>query len=121
MVPSINDWNRRQKLFIVMIVIVTAIIVDHSIVGIATSAGGMRSSVHDITLFTIMVLIFAIGQYVILRFVESKYLDGTNKSPITKTRIHWIHRITVFLQYHFSGDPCFSHFSDRFLIKLSYL
>lgn len=88
-----------KSIFIVMIVIVIAIIVDHSIVGIATSAGGMRSSVQDITLFTIMVLIFAIGQYVILRFVERKYLDGANKSPITKTRIHWIHRITVFLQY----------------------
>ncbi|MGH9987222.1 MAG: hypothetical protein ACRD8W_25015, partial [Nitrososphaeraceae archaeon] len=59
----------------------------------------MRSSLRDIALFTIMVFVFAIGQYVILRFVKSKYLDGANKSPITKTRIHRIHRITVFLQY----------------------
>ena len=72
---------------------------SNSIVGIATSSGGMRSSLSDIALFTIMVLVFATGQYVILRFVKSRYLDRENETAITRSHVHWIDRITTFAQY----------------------
>ena len=89
----------NRIIFIVMIVIVVAVIVDNSIVGIATSAGGMKSASSDIALFTLMVAIFALGQYVILRFVKSKFLDKTDEAGITKSHVQWIDRITTFLQY----------------------
>ena len=89
----------NRSIFVVMIVIIVAVIVDNSIVGIATSAGGMRSSFSDIALFTVMVLVFAIGQYVILRFVKSKYLNRRNETAFTKSHIKWTDKITVFLQY----------------------
>ena len=82
-----------------MIVIVVTVIIDNSIVGTATSAGGMRSSLSNIALFTIMVLVFAVGQYVILRFVKSKFLDRADETGITKSHGRWIDRITIFLQY----------------------
>lgn len=89
----------NKSIFIVMIIIVVAIIVDNSIVGTATSFGGMRSSGSDITLFAIMILIFTVGQYVVLRFAKSKYLERTNETAITKSHLHWINTITAFLQY----------------------
>jgi hypothetical protein len=66
-------------IFIIIIFIITAIIVDTSIVSIATSAGGLRSSVSDIALFTFMVFVFAVGQYVILAFVKQGYKDKEGK------------------------------------------
>jgi hypothetical protein len=66
-------------IFIIIIFIIIAIIVDTSIVSIATSAGGLRSSVSDIALFTFMVLVFAVGQYIILAFVKQGYKDKEGK------------------------------------------
>ena len=82
-----------------MIAIVVAVIIDSSIVGIATSSGGMRASVSDIAVFTVMVLIFAIGQYVILGFVRSKYLDRTTETAITRSHIYLVNKLTSLLQY----------------------
>jgi hypothetical protein len=59
----------------------------------------MRSSFSDITVFTVMVLVFATGQYVILGFVRSKYLYQDNETAVTRSHIYRIDRITTFLQY----------------------
>ncbi|HZD33912.1 MAG TPA: hypothetical protein VE130_01800, partial [Nitrososphaeraceae archaeon] len=82
-----------------MVAIIIAVIVDNSIVGIATSSGGMRSSFSDIVVFAVMVLVFAIGQYIILGFVRSKYLHRHNETAIIRSHIYRIDRITTFLQY----------------------
>jgi MFS family permease len=66
-------------IFLIIFFIIIAIIVDTSIVSIATSAGGLRSSVSDIALFTFMVLVFAVGQYIILAFVKQGYKDKERK------------------------------------------
>jgi hypothetical protein len=66
-------------IFLIIFFIIIAIIVDTSIVSIATSAGGLRSSVSDIALFTFMVFVFAVGQYVILAFVKQGYKDKEGK------------------------------------------
>ena len=82
-----------------MIVIVIAVVVDNSVVGFATSAGGMRSAFSDIAVFIAMVIIFAIGQYVILGFVRSKYLARENETAVTRSHLYRIDKITTFLQY----------------------
>lgn len=89
----------NKSIFITVFVIIVAVIIDNSIVGIAASAGGMRSSLSDIAFFTVMVLVFAVGQYVILRFVKSKYLARADVTAITRTYVHWVHRITTYVQY----------------------
>jgi hypothetical protein len=93
----------NKSILITMIVIVVAVIVDNSIVGIVTSIGGMRSSIYDIALFAIMVLVFALGQYIILKFVKSRYLDRTNETTVTKFRIRLFYRITACVQYALVG------------------
>ena len=66
-------------IFIIIIFIIIAIVVDTSIVNIATSAGGLRSSVSDIALFIFMVVVFAVGQYIILAFIKEEYKDKEGK------------------------------------------
>lgn len=82
-----------------MVAIIIAVIVDNSVVRIATSSGGMRSSFSDIVVFAVMILVFAIGQYVILGFVRSKYLHRDNETAVIRSHIYRIDRITTFLQY----------------------
>jgi hypothetical protein len=85
-----------KGVFVVMALIVIAVVVDNSVVGIATSTGGMRSSASDITLFALMVSIFVGGQYVILRFVGTRYLQRKEE---TKSTIRLIHKVIIFVQY----------------------
>jgi hypothetical protein len=89
----------NRIIFTVMAVIVVAVIVDNSIIAITTSTGGMRSTFSDIALFTLMVTIFALGQFIIVRYVRSKYLDHEKETGITKSHVRWVDRITSLLQY----------------------
>lgn len=89
----------NRIIFIVIVAIVIAVVVDTSIVAIATSAGGMKSSFTDISLFTLMVVIFALGQFVILRYVKSKFLNHANKTGIAISHVQWMDRITIVVQY----------------------
>src|SRR5918992_5045149 len=87
-------------IFIIIIFIIIIIIVDTSIVSIATSAGGLRSSVSDIALFTFMVLVFAVGQYVILAFVRREYKDKEDKIGGLKHHdLDWIDKTVAITQY----------------------
>jgi hypothetical protein len=87
-------------IFIIIIFIIIAIIVDTSIVSIATSAGGLRSSVSDIALFIFMVLVFAVGQYVVLAFVKREYKDKEGKIGGLKHHgLHWIDKTVTITQY----------------------
>jgi hypothetical protein len=87
-------------IFIIIIFIIIAIIVDTSIVSIATSAGGLRSSVSDIALFIFMVLVFAVGQYVTLAFVKREYKDKEGKIGGLKHHdLDWINKAVAITQY----------------------
>ena len=111
----------NRIIFIVIVAIVIAVVVDTSIVAIATSAGGMKSSFSDISLFTLMVIIFALGQFVILRYVKSKFLNHANETGITISHVQWMDRITTIATICLSSDTCINRISDSVLLKLSYL
>ena len=89
----------NRIIFLVIVVIVVAVVVDTSIVAIATSAGGMKSSISDILLFSLMVTIFALGQFIILRYVRGKFLNHKNETGITASHVQWMNRITTIVQY----------------------
>jgi hypothetical protein len=83
---------------IVVVLIIIALIVDTSIVSIATSTGGLRSSPYDIALFVIMSVIFAGGQYIILGFIKHQYKDR-NKIGGLRTNLRLIEKIVTIVQY----------------------
>jgi hypothetical protein len=87
-------------IFILIIFIIIAIIVDTSIVIIATSAGGLRSSVSDIALFIFMVVVFAVGQYVILTFVKQGYKDKEGKmGGLKQYDLDWRDKVVTITHY----------------------
>jgi hypothetical protein len=83
---------------IVVVLIIIALIVDTSIVSIATSTGGLRSSPYDIALFVIMSVIFAGGQYIILGFIKHQYKDR-DKIGGLRTNLRLIEKIMTIVQY----------------------
>jgi hypothetical protein len=83
---------------LVVVLIIIALIVDTSIVSIATSTGGLRSSSNDTALFVIMSVIFAGGQYIILGFVKHQFKDK-DKIGGLRTNLMLIENIVVIVQY----------------------
>ena len=89
---------RYTGISIVVVLIIIALIVDTSIVSIATSTGGLRSSAYDIALFVIMSVIFAGGQYIILGFIKHQYKDR-DKIGGLRTNLRLIEKIVTIVQY----------------------
>lgn len=91
------QWLGSTGVFILIYIIIIALIVDISIVRIATSIGGIGPSY--ITLFVVMVVVFAVGQYTILTFVKSERKDIEYKvsSHITGRRL--IDKAVIVSQY----------------------
>jgi hypothetical protein len=86
-----------KGIFILIYIIILALIVDISIVRIATSVGGLRSSY--ITLFVGLVVVFAVGQYHILAFVKREYKDGEYKISSHKMGLRLIDKAVTISQY----------------------
>jgi hypothetical protein len=96
----IQRLGSTTGIFLIIIFIIIALIVDTSIVSIATSAGGLRSSVSDIALFIFMVLVFAVGQYIVLAFVKREYKDKERKIGGLKDHgLDWIDKTVTITQY----------------------
>jgi hypothetical protein len=96
----IQRLGSTTGIFLIIIFIIIALIVDTSIISIATSAGGLRSSVSDIALFIFMVLVFAVGQYVVLAFVKREYKDKERKIGGLKDHgLDWIDKTVTITQY----------------------
>src|SRR6476646_4339208 len=73
-------------------VIITASIIDSSIVKFSVFMGNL-SSTSDIIVFSVMVAIFVVGQYIILLFIRKKFV--LNKVPEVNT----IYMIVSIIQY----------------------
>lgn len=81
------QWLGSTGIFILICVIIIALVIDISIVRIATSIGGLGQSY--IALFTGTVLVFGVGEYAILAFVKSehKFIEYKISSHITGRRL----------------------------------
>ena len=90
----INKLGSRT-VFIIISFIIVALIIDTSIIKLARFSTD-QSSNSSITIFTILVIIYAVGQYLILGFVKGKI----NKI-ITGEHLHLdvIHKVVSIIQY----------------------
>jgi hypothetical protein len=91
------QWLGSTGVFILIYIIIIALIVDTSIVRIATSIGGLGPSY--ITLFVGVVVVFAVGQYTILAFVKSERKDIEYKVSSRITGRHVIDKAVTISQY----------------------
>ncbi|HKG90082.1 MAG TPA: hypothetical protein VKA95_17345 [Nitrososphaeraceae archaeon] len=110
--------------FIVIILIIIAIIVDTSIIRVVTSAGGLRSSVSDIALFVFMVLVFGVGQYIVMSFVKQEYKARGKGKVNDKAKIAGIglgldllDKVVTITQYVLLAIPVFAILQMLFIMS----
>jgi hypothetical protein len=83
---------QTKIIFVAVCIIIASILVDTTIVKTSVYTGGLHGSTADILLFTIITLIYAIGQYVILKVTTIKEHFRTRDMII-------VHKSAVILQY----------------------
>lgn len=76
-----------------MLIIIVTVIVDTSIPRVAIYTGALRSTLQNTIYFAITVLVFAVGQYVVLRYVASR------GSKSWKESLASVHKIITISQY----------------------
>lgn len=89
---SIGTDFQSKILFVTIFVVIVSILVDTSIVKTSVYTGGLQGSTVDILLFMIISLIYAIGQYVIVKVTIVRELIRTRTMIIA-------HKSVRFLQY----------------------
>lgn len=85
---AIGTNFRSKTIFLTVCIIIASILIDTSIVKTSVFTGGLHGSIADILLFTIISLIYAIGQYVILKVtIVKEHFRTRNMFIVTKSVI----------------------------------
>ena len=85
-----------KGIFILISFIIIALIVDTSIVKISAFTGCLSSSGLSILIFTVMALIFSVGQYLILAYIKRRNHIG---SPYGSEWLGRLHKTVSIIQY----------------------
>ena len=86
----------NRSVFIVVCLIIITIIIDTSIIKISGFTRDRPSPSMDIIIFTLMVFVYTVGQYLILGFVKRKI----NESITGEQRyLNVIHKVVSIIQY----------------------
>jgi hypothetical protein len=98
---KVNDAWRHRKLgsksiFIIISFIVIALIVDSSIVKVSAFTGGLGSTTSSIAIFTVMALVYGVGQHIILGFIRRRNHES---NPNNRLRINVIHKAVSIILY----------------------
>jgi hypothetical protein len=84
-----------KTIFIIIFLIIVALIIDTSIIKLARFSAD-QSSNSSITIFTILVVIYAVGQYLILEFVKRKINEIKASGRL---HLDVIHKVVSTIQY----------------------
>ena len=72
----------KTSIIIIISIIVIAVLVETSITRISVFMGGLNSYEFNIAIFSILVLVFALGQHLILRFTGLRNIQSKQKNLI---------------------------------------
>ena len=61
-----------ESIFVMMFVIILTAIIDTSITRISPFIGGLHSQIQNNIFFIIMIIVYAVGQYVVLRYISTR-------------------------------------------------
>ena len=86
----------NKSTFIVILIIIIAILIDTSITNIYRFIPSQPSSILNIAIFTVMIIVYAVGQYIILEFVKSKSKKIRSSEQL---RLKIIHKMVSIVQY----------------------
>ena len=83
---------QAKTIFVTVCVIVASILIDTSVVKTSVYTGGLHGSTADIVLFTVISLIYAMAQYLIVRVTIERERFRTRTMIL-------IHKSVIILQY----------------------
>ena len=76
-----------------MLIIIVTVIIDTSIPRVAIFTGGLRPQIQNITYFVSTTLVFAVGQFIVLRYIASRGSESLKHSLMS------VHKIITLSQY----------------------
>lgn len=85
-----------RSIFFIISIIIVATIVDTSIIKISAFTGGLTPQGYYVAIFTVITVIFGVGQHFILRLTNRKYKENTVSS---KLKLNTIDKIVISTQY----------------------
>ena len=91
-----SEGLSSKTIFITISIVIASILIDTSITKISVYTGGIHGSYKDIMIYSIITIIFGIGQYILLKFIRIKE-HLKNRGMIL------IHKSVVILQYLLLG------------------
>ena len=99
-VVTTNHWSQayanNKTVFVLVSIIIVAMIVDTSIIKISYFISRLPSPVWDNILFSMFVLLYAIGQYFILRYVK---VISSKTEQYRHIHLNVIHKSVSIVQY----------------------
>ena len=102
-----------------MFVIIVTAIIDTSITRISIFRGELFSQIQNIVLFIIMIIVYAIGQYVILGYIASRRKDLTQPGLMfIHKAIRVIQCLLIVLLVSIGLEMIFTSAYSSFLLKL---
>jgi hypothetical protein len=93
LLPITFKKSGSKAIFVMMVVIIATAIIDTSITRISVFTGGLHSQNQNTLYFIILIFVYAIGQYVILRYIASK------RKNRTMLGLMFVHKVISILQY----------------------
>lgn len=96
LVGVFSDKVGDRSIFIIISLIVVALIIDTSIIKVSAFTGGLGSQGSEIAIFSIMVVVFGLGQNFILHITKSKYHKDSVGHNL---KLQIIKKIVVLTQY----------------------
>jgi hypothetical protein len=108
-----------KAIFVMMFVITVTAIIDTSITRISPFIGGLHSQNQNIVFFITMIIVNAIGQYVVLRYISSrrKYVMQRGLMSIHKT-ILIIQYLLIALLFSITLEMIFTSAYSSILLKV---
>jgi hypothetical protein len=82
-----------KGIFIMMLIIIVTVIIDTSIPRVAIFTGGLRSQIQNIIYFIVTIFVFAVGQFIVLRYIASRGSEPLKHSLVS------VHKIITLAQY----------------------
>ncbi len=84
---------------ILVLLICASAVIDTTIIRISTSIGGLSASPLNLAFFIYMFVLFAYGQFALLRFVKEKNLKLQNHQIFYKIKLSILERSVILIQY----------------------
>jgi hypothetical protein len=80
----------KMSIVVVISVIVIAMVIETSITRISVFVGGLSRNDTDIAIFSVFVLVFGVGQYLIMKFINFRNIQSNRKNLLLTYKLVFV-------------------------------